>query len=86
MFYAVLRNRRLTDEILATTFYLEEQSFNAQQLIPASADATDLDALTPNHCLLGSAGSVLPSHQQADVDGSVTLEGKLFSTQFRTGG
>ena len=66
--YAVLGNRRLTDEILATTFCLVEQSLNARPLMPASADATDLDALTPNHFLHGTSGSVLPSHQQADVD------------------
>ena len=68
VFYAVLGKRLLTDEILATTFCLVEQSLNAQPLVPASADATNLDALTPNHFLLGTSGSILPSHQQADVD------------------
>ena len=68
VFYAVLGNRRLTDEILATTFCLVEQSLNARPLVPASADPTDLDVLTPNHFLHGTSSSVLPSHQQADVD------------------
>ena len=68
VFNAVLGNRRVTDEILATTFCIVEQSLNARPLVPARADATDLDALTPNHFLLGTSGSVLPSHQQADVD------------------
>ena len=68
VFYAVLGNRRLTDEILTTTFCLVEQSLNARPLVPVSSDATDLDALTPNHFLLGSAGSVLPSHQRAEID------------------
>ena len=68
VFYAVLGNRRLTDEILTTTFCLVEQSLNARPLVPASPDATDLDALTPNHFLLGTAGSVLPSHQCAEID------------------
>ena len=27
-----------------------------------------MDTLTPNHFILGTSGSVLPSHQQADVD------------------
>ena len=58
----------LTDEILATTFCLVEQSLNARPLVPASADPTDLDVLTPNHFLHGTSSSVLPSHQQADVD------------------
>ena len=68
VFYAVLGNRRLTHEILTTTFCLVEQSLNARPLVPASSDATDLDALTPNHFLLGTAGSVLPSHQRAEID------------------
>ena len=54
VFYAVLGNRRLTDEILATTFFLVEQSLKARPLVPASADATDLDALTPTHFLYGT--------------------------------
>ena len=67
VFYAVLGNRRLTDKILATTFCLEEQSLNARPLGPASAHATILEALTPSHFLFGTSGSVLLSHQQADV-------------------
>ena len=68
VFYAVLGNRRLTDEILATTFCLVEQSLNARPLVPAGSDGTELDALTPNHFLLGTAGSSLPSHERAEVD------------------
>ena len=67
-FYAKLGNRRLTDEILSTMFCLVEQSLNACPLVPASANATDLDALTPNHFLLGTAGSSLPSHSNCDFD------------------
>ena len=64
VFYAVLGDRRLFDEILITTFCLVEQSLIARPLVPASSDATNLDALTPNHFLLGTACSVLPSHQR----------------------
>ena len=60
LFLAIIGNRRLTDEILATTFRLVEQSLNARSLAPASADATELDVLTPNHFLLGTIGSSLP--------------------------
>ena len=67
-FYAILGNRRLTDEIPTTVVCLVEQSLNARPLVPASADATDLDALTPNHFLLGTAGSSLPSHSNCDFD------------------
>ena len=66
--YAILGNRCLTDEILTTVFCLVEQSLNARPLVPASADATDLDALTPNHFLLGTAGASLPSHSNCDFD------------------
>ena len=68
VFYAVLGNRRLTDEILSTTFCLVEQCLNARPITPASTDATDLDALTPNHFLLGTPSSTLPTHFQAEVD------------------
>ena len=67
-FYATLGNRRLTDEILTTVFCLVEQSLNARPLVPTSTDATDLDALTPNHFLLGTARSSLPSHSNYDFD------------------
>ena len=60
-FFAVLCNRRLTDQILSTTRFIVEQSLNAQPLVPASADATVLDAFTPNRLVLGTAGSNLPS-------------------------
>ena len=56
VFYAAFGNRRLTDEILITTFCLVQQSMNARLLVPASSDATDLDALTPNNLLLGNRG------------------------------
>ena len=67
-FCAILGNRRLTDKIIATLFRLVEQSFNARPLVPAGADATDLDALTPNNFLLGTAGSSLPSHSNCNLD------------------
>ena len=67
-FYAILGNRRKTDEILTTVFCVVEQSLNARPLVPASADATDLDALTPCHFWLGTAGSSLPYHFNCDFD------------------
>ena len=41
---------------------------NARPLVQASSDVTDFDILTPNHFLLGIAGSVSLSHQRADID------------------
>ena len=68
VFYAVLGNRRLTDEILTTTFCLVEQCLNARPITPVSPEATDIDALTPNHVLLGTASSTLPSHFRPEID------------------
>ena len=68
VFYAVSGNRRLTDEVLTTTFCLVEQCLNARPITPVSPEATDLDALTPNHFLLGTASSTLPSHFRPEID------------------
>ena len=62
LFYKILGNRRLTDEVLSTVFCLVEQFLNARPLVPASSDVTDLEALTPNHFLLGEVTS-LPSFE-----------------------
>ena len=68
VFYAVLGNRRLTDEILTTTFCLVEQCLNARPITPVSPEATDLDALTPNHFLLGTASLTWPSNFSPEID------------------
>ena len=68
VFYAILGNSRLTDEIPTTTFCLVEQSLNSRPLEPVISNATDLDGLTPNYFLLKTAVSTMPSHQRADVD------------------
>ena len=72
-FYAILGNRRLTDESLTTVVCLVEQSLNARPLVLASArrrsrlfECFYLDALTPNHFLLGTADSFLPYHSIFD--------------------
>ena len=64
--YAILGNRRLTDEILLTTFCLVEQSLNNRPLTSVSSDANNLDALTPNHFLLGNRSACLPSLTPVD--------------------
>ena len=50
VFYAILGNQKLTDEVLRTTFALVEQSLNAQSITAVSSNPNELDALTPNHC------------------------------------
>ena len=59
--YTILGTRRLTDEVLSTTFCLVEHALNSRPLTPVSADPSDLGALTPNHFLLGNQARSLTS-------------------------
>ena len=58
--YAVLGNRSVTEDVLSTTMCLVEQTLNARPLTQVSSDATDLEAITPNHFLLGNKNLCLP--------------------------
>ena len=58
--FAVLNGRRLIEETLLTTLCLVEQLLNARPLIAVSSDVNDLEALTPNHFLLGRSTVYLP--------------------------
>ena len=58
--YAVLGNRSVTEDVLSTTMCLVEQTLNARPLTPVSSDATDLEAITPNHFLRGNKNLCLP--------------------------
>ena len=58
--YAVLGNRSVTEEVLSTTMCIVEQTLNARPFTPVSSDVNDLEALTPNHFLLGNRNVCLP--------------------------
>ena len=58
--YAVLGNRSVTEDVLSTTMCIVEQTLNARPLTPVSSDVNDLEALTPNHFLLGNRNVCLP--------------------------
>ena len=58
--YAVLGNRSVTEDVLSTTMCLVEQPLNTRPLKQVSSDATDLEAITPNHFLLGNKKLCLP--------------------------
>ena len=45
-----------------------EQCLNVRPITPVSPEATDIDALTPNHFLLGTASSTLPSRFRPEID------------------
>ena len=64
--YAVLDYRRLTDEVLKTTFCLVEQTLKNHPLRHASSDANNFYALTPN-LFLGSRNSCMPSLASVDA-------------------
>ena len=52
--YAVLGNISVTEDVLSTTMCIVEQTLNSRPLTPVSSDVNDLEALTPNHFLLGN--------------------------------
>ena len=58
--YAVLGNRSVREDVLSTTMCLGEQTLNARRLTPVSSDATNLEAITRNHFLLGNKNLRLP--------------------------
>ena len=58
--HAVLGNRLVTEEVRSTTMCYVEQTLNARPLTPVSSDFNDLEALTPNHFLLGNRNVCLP--------------------------
>ena len=57
---AILRDQIVTDFHLMTVFAEAEALVNSRPLIPISDDINDLEALTPNHFLLGRASLNLP--------------------------
>ena len=59
--YVILNNRRLTEEVLTTALCLVEQALNARPLTSVSSEITVMEALTPNHFLLGRNSVTLPS-------------------------
>ena len=61
VFYSILPPRKLTDEVLQTTFFLVEQSLNARPLTAVSSDPNEIEALTPNHFLIGQRSVSFPS-------------------------
>ena len=61
VFYSILTPRKLTDEVLQTTFCLVEQSLNARPLTAVSSDPNEIEALTPNHFLIGQRSVSFPS-------------------------
>ena len=63
---AVLDGRGMTDEILGTTMCLVEQTLNARPLTAVSDDPEDLNALTPNHFLLGRDSVCAPFLPNSD--------------------
>ena len=49
-----------TVDDLSTNICINEQTLNARPLSPVSSDVKDLEAVTPNHLLLGNKNSCLP--------------------------
>ena len=64
--YAKLGNRSVTEDALSTTMCIVEQTLNARPLTPVSSDVNDLEALIPNHFLLGNRNVCLPCLPSAE--------------------
>ena len=58
--YAVLGNRSVREDVLSTTMCIVEETLKARPLTPVSSDVNDLEAMTPNHFLLGNRNVCLP--------------------------
>ena len=65
--YAVMGNRSVTEDALSTTMCIVEQTLNASPLSLVSSDINDLEALTPNHFLLGNKDVCLPYPPCAEI-------------------
>ena len=61
--YVVLGSRSATEDVLSTTMCIVEQTLNARPLKHVSSDATDLEAITPNHFLFGNKNLCLRIYQ-----------------------
>ena len=61
VFYDVLGSRRVTEEMLRTTSCLGEQALSSKPITPVSTDSCELEALYPNHFLLGEHAANFPS-------------------------
>ena len=60
VFSGLLKDRRLTDEILQTLFCEVESIMNSRPMTKASDDVDDLSVLSPNHLLIMNDGVALP--------------------------
>ena len=49
----MLKKQVLTDEVLATTMAVVESLINSRTLTEVSSDVDALEAITPNHFILG---------------------------------
>ena len=65
---AIAGKQRVTDEALLTFMAEAESLVNSRPLTPLSSGCKDLEALTPNHFLLGRANLNLPLDVVSDGD------------------
>ena len=86
---AIVGNRTLTDDVLSTTMCLVEQILNSRPLTSVSDDSDDLEALTPNHFLLGHASPatpIIPDAQRYTICEEYSEYNKLTQTCFGADG
>ena len=65
----VVRDSLFAEEMLATYLTEIESLINGRRLMPISDDVNDMDALTPNHVLLGRISvSIFPSLHKGKIE------------------
>ena len=79
--YAVLGNRSVREDVLSTTMCIVEETLKARPLTPVSSDVNDLEAMTPNHFLLGNRNVCLP-YLPEDIKASTQNMGTAFKGAF----
>ena len=77
LLFNLLRDHTLSDETLQTLLCEVESIMNSRPLTPVSGDASDMEALTPNHILLLKAQQNLPPMKTNSKENYVQRRWKL---------
>ena len=76
-FYSILGCQTLTDDTFTTLLCEVENFLNCRPLISVSTDVRDIEALTPNHFLLGRAHGKIPLAFYHDKSTPLTRQWKF---------
>ena len=83
---AIAGKQRVNDEILLTFVAEAESLLNSRSLTSVSSDPQDLEALTPNHFLLGRLNPALPLDVVTNKDLSSRRDGDMRKSWYSISG